>query len=455
MPAFLHPVMIPPLLLALVAAVGAGGESSAVPAPALGPPIELTGRAFGTSYTVKMVPTVSGMVAEDAQGRIEKLLDEIDAQMSLWRDDSELSRFNRFRDDGWFDVSPATARVIAAAIEISQVTGGAFDPTVSPLVQLWSFGPQQQPLEVPTAAAIAEARRHVGISLIDVRLSPPAVRKHDPDVRLDLNAIAKGDAVDRVARLINGFDPAGYMVEIGGEVRARGTKADGSPWGIGIEQPTVERRIVRSVIKLKDAALATSGDYRNFIEIDGRRYSHTIDPRTGHPIDHALAAVSVVADDCMTADAWATALMVLGTKEGLAVAESRGIEALFLTRQEDGFAARTTPGFPPTRRLAEGSDSAPPPRDSSRRALGTFLLTALVFGIAIAFMAAGVMFSNRRLRGTCGGLSGLKDEHGNPLCDACTHPSEECEELRKQAASAPNGGGASDQDEGHSESASR
>ena len=180
------------------------------------------------------------------------------------------------------------------------------------------------------------------------------------------------------------------------------------------------------------AALATSGDYRNFVEVDGQRYSHTIDPRTGRPIDHALAAVTVVADDCMTADAWATALMVLGTEEGYVLAETRGIKALFLTREGDGFAARSTPGFPPTRGLTEASN----PSDSPGGALGTFILAAIVFGIAVAGMAAGVMLSNRRLRGSCGGLSGLKDEHGNPLCDACTHPSAECEELRKQVASA-------------------
>ncbi len=434
MTAFSNALVIAPLLLVLAGAVGVSGEPASKGEATSGSPVELAGRAFGTKYSIKIASMAASIQPDELQSRIDELLAEIDAQMSLWRDDSELSRFNQFRGDDWFDVSPATARVIAAAIEISKAAEGVFDPTVSPLVQLWNFGPQQRPLEIPSAEAIAEARRHVGVTLIDVRQSPPAVRKHDPDVQLDLNAIAKGDAVDRVARLIDSFAPVGYMVEIGGEVRTRGTKADGDPWGIGIEQPTAGQRIVQSVIRLNDAALATSGDYRNFIEIDGRRYSHTIDPRTGRPIGHALAAVSVVADDCMTADAWATALMVLGPEDGYVAAErTSGIEALFLTRQGDGFAARTTPGFPPTRNLTEVSD----PRDPPRGALGTFLLTAIVFGIAIVGMALGVILSNRRLRGSCGGLSGLKDEHGNPLCDACTHPSAECEELREHAASAP------------------
>ncbi|MCA9024010.1 MAG: FAD:protein FMN transferase [Planctomycetaceae bacterium] len=389
-------------------------------------PIQFEGTAFGTSYSIRFVPATGHAAPSSLGQEVTDLLDEIDRQMSLWRDDSELSRFNRSDSLDWFPLSEESVHVVAAAVEISHQTEGAFDPTVAPLVRLWSFGPNQQPLQVPTEEVINETKQHVGIDLLEVRLSPPAIRKLDPQVQLDLNAIAKGDAVDRVAQLLKSYEAQGLMVEIGGEVRTSGTHADGSPWGIGIERPLVGQRELQSILDLTDAALATSGDYRNYVESEGIRYSHTIDPRTGRPIDHKLASVSVVADDCMTADAWATALMVLGPEEGARIASANKLGALFLVHDGDGFIVHQTPSFPPTR--------DPVPSSAQGTTLSTFLLTAVVFGVAIAGMAIGVILSNRRLRGSCGGLQGLKDEKGNPLCESCTTPSAECEELRAKVA---------------------
>jgi len=425
MPASFRVCLITLLAIAPGLAVFAGEDAD--PAPAT---IAFKGEAFGTSYTIKVASPAPDASSTDLQSRIDALLAEIDAQMSLWREDSELSRFNEHRGTDWFDVSAPTARIVSASIELSAATQGAFDPTVSPLVALWNFGPHRHPLRLPSDDEIEQARRHVGISLIEARLSPPEIRKHDPEVRLDLNAIAKGDAVDRVAALIDAVSPRGYMVEIGGEVRTKGTKADGFQWTIGIERPMVGRRVVQSAIKLQDAALATSGDYRNVVEVEGQRFSHTIDPRTGRPVDHGSASVSVVADDCMTADAWATALMVLGPEEGSQIAKAHGVKAMFLSRDGDGFTARSTPGFPPAHALADG----PKPIDRNRFPWGTFALAAVVFGLAVAGMSVGVIVANRRLRGSCGGLAGLKDEQGNPLCDACTQPAKECREFREQSA---------------------
>ena len=392
------------------------------------PEHDFQGSAFGTSYSVKFVGGDQSTV-NDLNIQVNNLVEEIDQQMSLWRDDSELSRFNANTSDDWFPVSEDTARVVESAITISQQTDGAFDPTVAPLVRLWSFGPEQKPLNVPTEEQISETRQHVGVDKIEVRSSPPALRKSDPAVRLDLNAIAKGDAVDRVAALLHRQMITKYMVEIGGEVRTLGTHNDGRPWSIGIERPVTGIREVQAVVDLRDLSLATSGDYRNYVETDGKRYSHTIDPRTGRPTEHSLASVSVIADDCMTADAWATALIVLGPVEGRRMAEDRGLAAMFVVHKGDGFSTFQTAAFPPTRAAQINTPAS--------NTVSTMLIAAGVFGLAILGMAIGVILSNRRLQGSCGGLNGLKDEQGNPLCEACTRPVAECEQFREQMAAAP------------------
>lgn len=391
-----------------------GGES---------PELHLMGETFGTTYSVRFIGLDQSQ-ASDVRGQINDLFEQIDQQMSLWRDDSELSRFNASAGEDWFPVSEDTARVVESAIAISRETDGAFDPTVAPLMKLWSFGPEQKPLSVPTEEQIAETRQHVGVDGIEVRLSPPALRKLDSAVRLDLNAIAKGDAVDRVAALLQRQMITEYMVEIGGEVRTSGTHNDGRPWSIGIERPIVGERSVQAIVELREASLATSGDYRNYVVADGKRYSHTIDPRTGNPIEHAVASVSVVADDCMTADAWATALMVLGPEDGRRAADEHGLAAMFVVHDGDRFTTFQTASFPPVRTVADVANGG--------NTLSTFLIAAVVFGLAILGMAAGVILSNRRLHGTCGGLNGLKDERGNPLCEACTRPAAECDQFREQ-----------------------
>ena len=309
-------------------------------------PAPLTGLTMGTLYTVKVVRIPAGLTRAAIHRKIADRLERINALMSTYRADSEITRFNRDRGTAWFSVAPETALVVAAAQSISRLTHGAFDVTVEPLVNLWSFGPEARPDTVPSDAAIAERRARVGYDNLEVRRTPPALRKHRPDVEIDLSAVAKGYGVDQVAARLEELGITHYLVEIGGEVRAHGERADGSAWAVGIERPStsLERR-VSEVLRLRNQAAATSGDYRNYFEQDGQRYSHTIDPRTGRPVTHTLASVTVVAPDCMHADALATAFLVLGPDAGFDLARQHDLAALFLVREGSGFVRRATPAY--------------------------------------------------------------------------------------------------------------
>lgn len=305
----------------------------------------IRGETMGTSYTVKISQLPTDVTLEDLSEQIEGALLEVNQQMSTYLRDSELTRFNEASDLDWIDVSPATAKVVQEASQMSALTGGAFDPTVSPWVDLWSFGPDPRQHASPSRDEIEHLRPLIGVDLIEVRDQPPAIRRQKPGVRIDLSGIAKGYAVDRLAEILASRDVKGYMIEIGGEVRADGVNANGKPWRIGIESPTAEQRQIAKVIELQ-GALATSGDYRNFFVEDGKRYSHLIDPRSGLPIDHRLVSVSVLDDHCIRADALATSLMVMGPDEGFEFANAHNIPAMFWVLDGDGeFQAKKTPGF--------------------------------------------------------------------------------------------------------------
>ena len=303
------------------------------------------GSTMGTQYTVRVADRPENLDLAGLKQDVERTLARVNSQMSTYQPDSELSRFNRYQGNEWFAVSVETALVVAAGQAVSRVTDGAFDVTVGPLVNLWGFGPTGRPDRIPTDEAIAESRARVGYELLEVRHDPPALRKLRADLYVDLSAIAKGFGVDEISRLLEQQGVRSYMVEIGGDVRTRGRKPDGSPWLIGIERPAAGVRMLQCVVELEDRALATSGDYRNFFELDGQRYSHGIDPRSGRPLDHALVSVSVLAEDCTTADAWATALLVLGPDAALSTAQREGLEVLFILRTPEGFVEQTTPGF--------------------------------------------------------------------------------------------------------------
>lgn len=336
-----------PLSLACIAllALAGCGTSDRATTPEL---VHVAGPTMGTTWQVKLPRLPEGTSRDELQAAIERRLERVNGQMSTYRPDSELSRFNRYEGTDWFEVSADTARVVSAAQQISHLTGGAFDVTVGPLVNLWDFGPDERDALVPSEEELAATRERIGYEMLEVRADPPALRKSRPDLYVDLSAIAKGFGVDQVAAHLENLGIDSYYVEVGGEIRTRGTKPDETPWRIGIEAPAATRldaQAARRVLELGDWAVATSGDYRNYWEKDGQRFSHTIDPRTGRPVEHGLASVTVVSDDCMTADGWATALMVLGPENAYNLAMKQDLATLFIVREEEGFAERATPKF--------------------------------------------------------------------------------------------------------------
>ena len=308
-------------------------------------PVSISGSTMGTSYSIKLSELPAGVIQEDLHKDIDDIFEQINDQMSTYRPESELSRFNLFTGREWFDVSPETAQVVREALSVSLKSEGAFDVTVGPLVNLWNFGPKKREQIVPSEVEIKNALATIGYQYLRARNTPPALKKLVDGLEVDLSAIAKGFAVDLVSELLMQQGVKGSVVEIGGEIRTHGTKANGSPWTVGIELPADDQRSIQEVINLGDYALATSGDYRNFFIQEGKRYSHTIDPRTGRPVEHQLASVTVIAERCMLADAWATTLMVLGPEEGYEFAVGRDLAVIFVIRDENGFSRKSTPAF--------------------------------------------------------------------------------------------------------------
>jgi len=329
-------------VLCAVAAVLLGGcEPSASPVK----PVTLTGRTMGTTYTVKLARLPEGSTAEQIHAGIVKRLDAVNRKMSTWRDDSEISRFNASRSSDWFSVSDETALVVREAQRISALSGGAFDITVGPLVNLWSFGPDNRRPRIPPAEEIEAVQQRVGYDKLAVRSEPAALQKSRAELSVDLSAIAKGFGVDRISEYLDQLHVGGYLVEIGGEVRCRGKRPDGRWWRIGIQSPKKRKPVPYRAVPLKNAAMATSGGYRNYFEQQGRRYSHSIDPRTGRPVEHRLVSVSVIHESCMTADALATAIMVLGPEDGYNLAQEYEFAVFLLISTDEGLIEQATPAF--------------------------------------------------------------------------------------------------------------
>ena len=304
-----------------------------------------SGPTMGTSYHVTLATDPGEALRTRLAVDIEATLARINGRMSTYDPESELSRFNAHTGTDWYPVSEETLEVVRTAQEISALTGGAFDVTVGPLVDLWGFGPARPAELPPSNQRISDLLARVGYGLLDLREDPPALRKRKPELHVDLSAIAKGYAVDEVAALLAAAGIEDFLVEIGGEIQASGTNKAGLPWRIAIEKPASGQRTAQRIIGIHDLGLATSGDYRNFFEVSGQRYSHTIDPRTGHPVRHQVASVSVLDPSAMRADALATALLAMGA-DGFAFAERHAIAALVIERDADGgFQERPTSAF--------------------------------------------------------------------------------------------------------------
>ena len=305
----------------------------------------LRGHTMGTSYMIKALHGRGKVDEEALYGDIKSTLDAVSDEFSNWIEDSEISRFNHSPSTDWRNISAPFHEVLREAMRIHKESGGRFDITLSPLVDLWGFGPNDDEI-LPSEVELEAALTHVGQSaLLELRDNPPALRKRRGPVEITLGAIAKGYGADLIARTLEKHGITNYLVEIGGDLLAHGVNEYGKPWQIGIEKPDEKGRSIQLIVPVRDMGMATSGDYRNFIDVDGTRLSHIIDPKTGHPVTHNLASVTVLADSGMRADGLATALLVLGPKEGMALAEKLKIPAYFITREAGAFATSSSSAF--------------------------------------------------------------------------------------------------------------
>ena len=309
--------------------------------------VRLDGESMGSTWTVKYVDDASSSAR--VRDAIERQLAEVDAQMSTWKPESPLSRFNAAPAATWHVLPEALFTVMRRALALAAETDGAYDPTVGPLVELWGFGPGKARREPPTAAEVDAVRLRVGWQR--VQLDEATRRAFQPGgVYVDLSSIAPGHATDRIGEYLESEGFSDYLVEVGGELRARGRKPDGSAWQVAVQRPLDNDRgdgaiDAQHVVALRDAALGSSGDYRHFFEDNGRRYAHRIDPRTGWPLDNAVASVTALAVNGVDADPYATALSVLGPEAGMAFAREHGVGALFILRKGDGFEERVNDEF--------------------------------------------------------------------------------------------------------------
>lgn len=302
----------------------------------------IRGLTMGTSYAVELAAPIDDAVRTGLAELIEVELAAINRAMSTYDPRSELSEFNRRQDLRWWPASRGLLEVLDSASRISASTRGALDVTVGPLVDLWGFGPQYRTRRVPDDTVIEQVRESVGYQHVQTDPSASAIRKRHHHTQVDLSAIAKGYGVDRVAMLLDRQGVDDYLVEIGGEFRAKGSTMAGRPWRVAIERPVEGRRVLGEIVVLENRAIATSGTTKDFFEQDGRHYSHCIDPTTARPVEHPSMAVSVVADTAMEADGWATALLVLGPERGYALAQARGLAVLFVTAAGPTFDVRVT-----------------------------------------------------------------------------------------------------------------
>ncbi|MFW5815877.1 MAG: FAD:protein FMN transferase [Wenzhouxiangella sp.] len=304
----------------------------------------LDGQTMGTYWMVRLAGLPDGLARDELRAQIETELERVNAEMSTYRPDALISRFNRAEPGTAFDLPAGFARVLGEALYWAEQTDGAFDPTAGPLVNLWGFGPDDSKRIVPPPERIEQAKASVGWQRLAydadrARLTQPG------DVYLDLSGIAKGWGVDVLAEHLIALGIEDFLVDIGGELRVSGTRPDGEGWRVGIERPAADRREAVTIVEVSDLAIATSGNYRNFFEAEGRHFSHLIDPRSGRPITHSTVSVTVAADTATAADALATALSVMDPDEAWRFASERGLAVFWLSANEQALSERMTPAF--------------------------------------------------------------------------------------------------------------
>jgi thiamine biosynthesis lipoprotein len=309
-------------------------------------PLRFEGPTMGTRYHITVPVLPPGSDRQALQSDIDEVLARVDMAMSTWRPDSEVSRLNALPVGEWLPISEEFHEVLRESIEIHAFSEGSFDVTVAPLLAAWGFGPRGQGPRVPDEAELDALALRLGSSALELGSAPHRVRKI-AQREVELSAIAPGYAVDLIARRFIARGVEHFMIEVGGELRTAGRNPEGALWRIGIERPDAPPGTPQITLMLDGQSVSTSGDYREFFEVDGRRYSHTLDPRSLRPVDHGLASVTVLAPDCMRADALSTALMVLGPEQGLVLAEREGIPVYMLIRTEGGLQSRSTTHFSP------------------------------------------------------------------------------------------------------------
>lgn len=300
------------------------------------------GPTMGSSYSIQYVREPGGPSRLEVQEAVEAILRDVDEHYSTYRGDSAVSRFNQLQAGQCQALEKDMLALVGFGQQLAEQSQGAFDLTVEPLLDLWGFGPQARQEQVPDPLQLAQARQRVGYH--HLRIDGDILCK-DAAVELDFNSIAAGHAVDLIAERLGAMGVASFLVEATGELKAVGRKPDGGPWRVALELPREDRQVARQVIAVDGLAVSTSGDYRHYFKDNGRRYSHTFDARLGRPVEHDLAAVTVLDASALQADGYSTLLLILGPEQGWDFAVAHGIAAVLVTRAEGGFVSRVTPAF--------------------------------------------------------------------------------------------------------------
>lgn len=300
------------------------------------------GPTMGSTYSIKYVRRAGLPAAADVRVEVEKILADIDRQLSTYRSDSDIERFNDLPANRCQKMPASILKLIRVGEQLSEQSEGSYDLTVEPLLNLWGFGPQGREEKVPAEQALARARQRVGYQ--HLRIEGDQLCK-DAAVEVDFNSIAAGYAVDTIAARLEALGIHDYLAEATGELKAAGKKLDGSPWRIALEEPRDDQQVAERIVAVDGFGLSTSGDYRNYFEQGGRRYSHTFDARTGAPVSHSLASVTVIHPSALMADGLSTLLLILGPERGWDYAEKHDIGAFFVIRADTGFVTRTSHAF--------------------------------------------------------------------------------------------------------------
>ncbi|WP_318357354.1 FAD:protein FMN transferase ApbE [Enterobacter sp.] len=330
----------------VIAVILTGCDAASSPAPTVPAATVLSGKTMGTSWRVSVIG-LDQTQATALQQKIQSQLDADDQLLSTWKKDSALMRFNASESLSPWPVSEAMADIITGAMRIGTKTDGAMDITVGPLVNLWGFGPQNQPVTTPTDEQIAAAKARTGLQHLTVtqEAGRQYLQKDLPDLFVDLSTVGEGYAADHLARLMEQEGIVRYLVSVGGALASRGMNGEDKPWRVAIQKPTDQENAVQAIVDINGHGISTSGSYRNYYELDGKRISHVIDPQTGQPITHNLVSVTVISPTALEADGWDTGLMVLGPKKAQEVVRREGLAVYMIVKEGDRFVPWMSPQF--------------------------------------------------------------------------------------------------------------